>query len=37
MRKVFLDTSPLLYLLEGEPALRAKVSGQLAAWVRSGV
>jgi predicted nucleic acid-binding protein len=37
MRKVFLDTSPLIYLLEGEPALRARVSGQLAAWVQSGV
>lgn len=36
MRKVFLDTSPLIYLLEGEPALQARVSGQLAAWVQSG-
>ena len=33
MKGVFLDTAPLIYLLEGSDALRKKVHAQLKKWI----
>lgn len=33
--RVFLDTTPLIYLCEGTAAFNEKVSSQLEQWIRS--
>lgn len=37
MNAVFLDTAPLIYLIEGAPALRSSVRDRLAEWIEEGV
>lgn len=36
MRRVFLDTAPLIYLAEGDAARRERVLQQLTQWIETG-